>query len=248
MQFENAFTVDAPLDEVWATLMDIERVAPCMPGAEVLDRVDGDRYKVGVKVKLGPISMLYRGQVEVVERDDAARRATMHAKAKEARGQGTADAQLRISLTEQPDGAHATIDTQLALSGRAAAMGRGVIADVAANLIEAFASNLAAMLAPPTAEPAGPAEAAAPAVPAPQPPPVAEPSVAEPPPAAEPPSTAPPPPVAGGPARQDALPVAQLAASVIAGRLRNPSTLLLAAGGLALVSGAIGYALGRSSR
>jgi carbon monoxide dehydrogenase subunit G len=92
MKFENTFTVVAPIDEVWAALMDIERVAPCMPGAEVLERTGENAYRVGVKVKLGPMSMLYRGQVEIAERDDAARHAVMRARATEARGQGTANA------------------------------------------------------------------------------------------------------------------------------------------------------------
>src|ERR1700756_4766340 len=101
MKFENEFTVQAPIGDVWATLMDVERVAPCMPGAEVLERVGDDSYKVGIKVKLGPISMLYRGQVDIVERDEEAHTATMRAKAREARGQGTADAHVHMSLHEE---------------------------------------------------------------------------------------------------------------------------------------------------
>jgi len=129
MKFENEFVVQAPIDEVHAALLDVERVAPCMPGAEVLEKTGDDAYKVAIKVKVGPISMTYKGDVEIVERDDAARTATMRAKAKEARGQGTADAHVHMALSEEPGGTHGRIETEVQLSGRAAAMGRGVIAE-----------------------------------------------------------------------------------------------------------------------
>jgi carbon monoxide dehydrogenase subunit G len=250
MKFENGFVVRAPIDDVWATLMDVERVAPCMPGAEVLDRIGDDTYKVGVKVKVGPISMLYRGQVEIVERDDTTRQATMRAKAKEARGQGTADAQIHMSLIDQPDGTHATIETQVQLRGKAAAMGQGVIVDVAEKLVETFAANLAEMLvAAPGGGVSAPAGGSAP-----------EPAAgladaatatAEAPVAAA--QTTPRPAAPGEPApprraapAQDSLPVGKIAASVIAGRLSNPRTLLIATATLALVFGAIGYAIGKA--
>jgi uncharacterized protein len=273
MNFENTFSVTAPIEQVWAALMDVEHVAPCMPGAEVRERVGDDAYIVGVKVKLGPISMLYRGRVEIVERDDAARQATMRAKAKEARGQGTADARVHMSLAEQADGTRATITTEVQLSGRAAAMGQGVIGDVAEKLIEEFATNLARMLAaaPPSVavgatagpsdgassvastpgpgSPSGSSAVASPETPAP-PPPTASP----PPPAAgppPPPAASPPPPAAGPPPppaapAQAALPVGKIAASVIADRLRNPRTLLMASVAVAAVSASIGYAIGRA--
>ena len=124
MRFENAFTVEAPVDEVWRTLLDVERVAPCMPGAEVTERVGDDAYKVSVKVKVGPMSMTYRGEVQIVDRDQQERRATMHVKAKEARGQGTADAHVQMRLAEEPSGTHAAIVTEVQMSGRIAAMGQ----------------------------------------------------------------------------------------------------------------------------
>jgi carbon monoxide dehydrogenase subunit G len=217
MKFENTFTVDAPAEEVWTALMDLERVAPAMPGAQVLERLGDDAYKVGIKVKLGPISMQYTGQVEIVERDESSFTATMRAKAKEARGQGTADAQIRIGLVEQPDGAHATIETDLQMSGRAAAMGQGVIVDVASRMVEQFAANLAGLVGQPAGLEPAPSEA----------PPEPEPERAR---AAE----------------GEALAVSELAAGVIAGRLGNPRTLLIATAAVVLVSGAIGYAIGRS--
>jgi uncharacterized protein len=253
MKFENAFAVHAPAEDVWQTLMDVERVAPCMPGAEVLERLGDDSYKVGVKVRLGPISMLYRGRVEIVQRDDAGWHATMRAKAKEARGQGTADASVHMSLAEEPDGTHATITTDMALSGKAAAMGQGVIGDVAQKMVEEFASNLAQMLegsnggtaapAPEVASSPGPSStsssgAVAPAPLSPGARPVAPPSPGAPP---VPPIS--PPPVAPA---QSALPVGKIAAGVISGRLSNPRTLLITAGTFAAVFGAIGYVIGRS--
>ena len=96
MRIENTVEVDAPLDRVWALVNDIPRVAPCMPGAEVLERTGEDSYKVVIKVKVGPIAMQYRGEVEIVERDPATRTAVMNAKAKETRGQGIARATVRI--------------------------------------------------------------------------------------------------------------------------------------------------------
>jgi len=221
MKFENTFTVQAPPGEVLATLLDIERVAPCMPGAEVLERVDENAYKVAIKVRVGPISMTYRGDVQITERDEAARTATMHATAKEARGQGTADAQVHMRLTEEDGGTRASLDTDVALSGRVAAMGQGVIADVAGKLIEAFAENLAAMLAP-TAAAAPPS------------------SLQEGSPAARAPAPGPAPAVP-----HSSLPVGRIAASVIAGRLANPRTLLVVSLGYAVVFLAIGFLVGR---
>ena len=148
MRFENSFLVDAPVEEVWSTLMDIERVAPCMPGAEVLERAGDNAYKVGIKVKLGPISMSYRGQVEIVERNDTSHTAVMRARAKEARGQGTADAHIHMRLLNEPDGSRAVMETDVQLAGKAASMGQGVIADISAKLFDQFASNLAGLLDP----------------------------------------------------------------------------------------------------
>jgi carbon monoxide dehydrogenase subunit G len=228
MKFENTFTVQAPPDEVLATLLDVERVAPCMPGAEVLERVDENEYKVGIKVRVGPISMTYRGEVQITERDETARTATMHAKAKEARGQGTADAQVHMVLTEENGGTRASLETEVALSGRVAAMGQGVIADVAGRLVETFAENLAAMLAPP----ATPAPASGPLVGSPAPPSPAA--------LASTPTPSPTPAVP-----RSSLPVGKIAASVIAGRLANPRTLLVVSLGFAIVFLAIGFLIGR---
>jgi len=146
MQFTNEFAVQAPIDEVWAAVLDVERVAPCVPGAQVLDKTGDDAYKVGIKVKLGPITQTYRGEMQIVERHPDEHRAIMSAKAKEARGQGTADAKVEMRLDEEAGETHGTITAEVQLKGKAAAMGRGIIEDVSRKLIETFAGNLAAML------------------------------------------------------------------------------------------------------
>jgi carbon monoxide dehydrogenase subunit G len=235
LTFENEFTVQAPIDQVWATLLDLERVAPCMPGAEVTERVADDAYKVAVRVKVGPMSMTYRGEVQIVDRDDAGRAATMHVKAKEARGQGTADARVRMSLAEEESGGtRATIDTEVQMSGKVAAMGQSVIGDVSARLIETFAANLAGMLSDNGAAPgAGAREPVAadglPGVPAEA---TAAPTRAS-------------QPVRRQPAAETALPAGELVAAVIAGRLQNPRTLLVVILVFAIAFLLVGFVVGR---
>lgn len=237
MKFENDFIVDAPMDEVWRTLLDVERVAPCMPGAAVTERIGDDAYKVSVKVKVGPMSMTYGGEVQIVHRDEQERRATMRVKAKEARGQGTADAHVHMSLAAEAGGTHAAIETEVQLSGRIAAMGQSVIGDVSAKLIETFAANLAAMLS----DGGGPAHvqaaASAAASPAGDSSDTAAAPVAE---SAEAPRPAAP--------AQSALPAGKIAAAVVAGRLANPRTLLAVTVVFAMVFLAIGFLIGRARR
>src|SRR3954452_7310318 len=147
MRFENSFDVDAPIEQVWDALLDVERVAPPVPGAQVLERTGEDAYKVAIKVKVGPMSMTYRGEVEITERDEAAHRAVMKARAKESRGQGTADADVTMQLRGEDGRTSATVTTDVALSGRVATMGQGVLQDVSGRLVGTFADTLAAMLA-----------------------------------------------------------------------------------------------------
>jgi carbon monoxide dehydrogenase subunit G len=230
MRFENTFAVEAPIEDVWRTLLDVERVAPCVPGAQVLERIGEDAYKVGIKVKLGPMSMQYRGQVEIVEQDVGARRAVMRARATEARGQGTADATVEMGLNGDEHRTDGAIQTDLQLSGRAAAMGQGVIRDVSAKLVEEFSRNLESMLA------GGEAEAAA----APSPTGAAEAAAA---PAARPGDPAPNAP--DQPSAGDAsLAAGPILASVVADRLRNPRTLTFALIALALLFTGLGLLLG----
>lgn len=161
MRFENHFDVDAPIERVWDAVLDVERVAPTVPGAQVLERTGDDSYKVAIKVKVGPMSMTYRGEVEITERDEAAHRAVMRARAKESRGQGTANADVTMALSGEDGRTSATVTTDVELSGKVATMGQGVLQDVSGRLVQTFAQNLAAMLEAgepqPTEAPARPA-------------------------------------------------------------------------------------------
>lgn len=147
MRFENSFDVEAPIEEVYETLLDLEKVAPAMPGAQVTDHISDDEYKVAIKVKLGPMTMNYRGDVLVKDKDPQEHRATMHVKAREARGQGNATADVTMRLAPKDGGTHATIEADVQLAGKAAAMGRGLIEDVSGKLVDQFATNLQQMLA-----------------------------------------------------------------------------------------------------
>jgi uncharacterized protein len=228
MKFENTFEVEAPIDQVYEALMDVERVAPCVPGAQVLDRKSDDAYEVAIKVKVGPMSMLYKGTVEIVDRQPEEHRARMRARARESRGQGNADAQMQMALTSENGKTHGTIETDVKLSGKAAAMGGGVIKEVSGKLVDQFATNLAAMLGEgasagtqPTPEAAAAAGPATPTEPAPT---SSEPTPA----AAAGPAT---PSAAQPPAQADALDVGGLLGPMIVGRLRDPKVL----GGLGLL-------------
>src|SRR3954447_8935225 len=146
MRFENHFDVQAPIETVWDAVLDVERVAPTVPGAQVLEQTGDNAYKVAIKVKVGPMSMTYRGEVEITERDEAAYRAVMKARAKESRGQGTADADVTMVLDASDGTTSATVITDVQLSGKVATMGQGVLQDVSGRLVKTFAENLAAML------------------------------------------------------------------------------------------------------
>src|SRR3954452_895530 len=161
MRFENHFDVDAPIERVWSTVLDVERVAPTVPGAQVLERTGADAYKVAIKVKVGPMSMTYRGEVEITERDEAGHRAVMKARAKESRGQGTANADVTMVLSGADGRTSATVTTEVELSGKVATMGQGVLQDVSGRLVQTFAQNLAAMLEGAEAAAAEPAPRAA---------------------------------------------------------------------------------------
>jgi carbon monoxide dehydrogenase subunit G len=147
MKLEHEFTVPAPVDEAWQVLLDVERVAPCMPGATLLS-VDGDEFTGTVKVKVGPIQVTYKGKATFVERDEAAHRAVIEASGKEARGSGTAAATVHTVLVDA-GGATTTVkvETDLNVTGRPAQFGRGVMEEVGAKLVRQFAERLAAELA-----------------------------------------------------------------------------------------------------
>ena len=145
MQLENSFTVPVPIDEAWRVLLDIERIAPCMPGA-ALDSVDGDDFTGRVKVKLGPINLTYQGKASFIEKDEAAHKAVIDARGKDQRGNGTAAAVVTAKL--KAEGAITRVDvlTDLNITGRPAQFGRGVMTDVGNKLLGQFADKLAAQL------------------------------------------------------------------------------------------------------
>ena len=146
MDIDSTFTVDAPPAEVWEAVMDFESVAGCIPGAQILNKLNDDAYQVGMKVKLGPVSLQYRGQLDVLERDTAARRAVLQGSAKEVRGQGTAQATVILKLEEAGGGTQGLVSADIGLSGKAAAMGKGVIGSVTEQMMAVFAENLQAMV------------------------------------------------------------------------------------------------------
>jgi carbon monoxide dehydrogenase subunit G len=157
MELEHSFTVPVPEERAWEVLLDVERVAPCMPGA-TLDSVDGDEINGRIKVKVGPIQMTYAGTAKFTERDPAAHVITLEASGKETRGAGTASAKVRSMLEGAGDQTHVIVHTSLNVTGKPAQFGRGVLTEVGGRLIGIFADNLAAMLA---AEPAAGSAAAA---------------------------------------------------------------------------------------
>ncbi|WP_164699739.1 SRPBCC family protein [Modestobacter sp. KNN46-3] len=151
MQLENAFTVPVPIDEAWRVLLDIERIAPCMPGA-ALDSVTGDDFTGRVKVKLGPINLTYQGKASFVEKDEAAHRAVIDARGKDQRGNGTAAAVITATLAAEGDTTRVDVLTDLNITGRPAQFGRGVMTDVGNKLLGQFADKLSAQLASGDAE------------------------------------------------------------------------------------------------
>ena len=152
MELQHSFSVPVDVDRAWAVLVDIEQVAPCMPGA-ALDTVDGDEFTGSVKVRLGPIGITYKGKARFVEKDEVAHRAVIDAQGKDARGNGTASATVTATLHPQDDGTRVEVNTDLAITGKPAQFGRGVMVDVGNKLIGQFADCLAGKLA----KPAGPA-------------------------------------------------------------------------------------------
>jgi carbon monoxide dehydrogenase subunit G len=142
MQLRHEFTLPISPHRAWATLLDVERVAPCMPGA-TLDHVDGDNFSGRVTLKVGPLRLSYRGDARITEKDERARRLVIVASGREAKGSGTAEATVTASLEDAGEGTRVELLTDLALTGRAAQFGRGLVSEVSGTIIGQFADRLA---------------------------------------------------------------------------------------------------------
>lgn len=162
----NEFVIHRPIDDAWAVLTDVERIAPCMPGAQ-LQEIEGDIYRGVVKVKLGAISTAFKGEAHFVERDDANHKAVLHGEGRDTTGKGNADAMITATLqTIDANQTKCVVETDLRVTGKVAQFGRGIMGDVSKKLMAQFATNLNTMLdasgtTPEPAAAAAPAEAEA---------------------------------------------------------------------------------------
>ena len=141
MEIADSFRVSTPIRDTWNVLLDIEGIAPCLPGAQ-LQEVDGDQYRGVVKVKVGPITAQYKGTATLAEVDEAAHRILIDASGRDTRGQGNAKASIEVTMTEDGDGTRVEVVTDLAITGKVAQFGRGVLDDVSAKLLRQFVENL----------------------------------------------------------------------------------------------------------
>jgi carbon monoxide dehydrogenase subunit G len=143
MELKNDFHVSVPIDVAWAVLTDLERIAPCMPGAE-LQEVEGDEYRGIVKVKVGPISAQYKGSARFVEKHDDQHRAVLLAEGRDTRGQGNASATVTAIAIPDDDGTTVSLVTELSITGKVAQFGRSIMGDVSAKMLGEFADRLEA--------------------------------------------------------------------------------------------------------
>ena len=151
MELNNEFNVSAPIDQVWAVLTDVERIAPCLPGAQ-LQEIEGEEFRGAVKIKVGPITAQYKGAASFVERDDNGYRAVLRAEGRDTRGAGNASADITAQLEAAVEGTKVIVTTELTVTGKVAQFGRGVMADVSKKLMAQFADNLSELI---SSEPAG---------------------------------------------------------------------------------------------
>jgi uncharacterized protein len=156
MKLENEFIVPVPRAQAWDVLMDVERIAPCMPGA-TFDGYEGDSFKGRVKVKLGPITVTYSGVAKFVERDQDSGRAVIDAAGKETRGTGTANATIETVLVDAGESTLVKVSTDLNITGKPAQFGRGVMVEVGTKILGQFADCLASQLGSVSAEAVEPA-------------------------------------------------------------------------------------------
>ena len=141
MEIEDSFRVDLPVDETWRVLLDIERIAPCLPGAQ-LQEIAGEEYRGVVKVKVGPITAQYKGAAHFESRDELTHTAVIVGTGRDTRGQGNASATITMQLSADGSGTSVKVATDLSITGKVAQFGRGVMADVSAKLLAQFVENL----------------------------------------------------------------------------------------------------------
>ena len=168
MDLNHEFTVNVPVAEAWAILTDLERIAPCLPGAQ-LTEVEGDTYRGHVKIKVGPILAQFKGQACFVSRDDVAHKATLKGEGRDTTGKGNASAMITAELTSvTPTSTKCTVHTDLSISGKVAQFGRGALADVSDKLLAQFSENLNQLISA-APVPSAPVVADAPPAPSEQP-------------------------------------------------------------------------------
>ena len=143
MELSNEFEVPVPIEQAWVILTDLERIAPCLPGAQ-LQEVEGEVYRGIVKIKVGPITAQYKGQAVLVEKDDVNHVALLEATGRDTKGAGNASANIKAELTAKGDITHVSVLTDLTVTGKVAQFGRGVLGDVSAKLLTQFVTNLEA--------------------------------------------------------------------------------------------------------
>ena len=155
-QIVNEFTVNRPIDEAWPIICDVERIAPCLPGAQ-LEEIEGDVYRGRVKVKLGAVTAQFKGEAQFVERNDETHTAKLKAKGRDTGGRGNADADIYAEAEAlSPTSTKCTVTADLHITGKVAQFGRGIMGDVSKKLMGQFASNLNEMLDEQNVEPAAP--------------------------------------------------------------------------------------------
>jgi uncharacterized protein len=141
MEIADNFRVSTPIDATWKVLLDIERIAPCMPGAQ-LQEIEGNDYRGVVKVKVGPITAQYKGTATLVEADESTHTIVLDANGRDTRGQGNANASIVVTMLEEDGGTRVDVVTDLSITGKVAQFGRGVLDDVSAKLLRQFVANL----------------------------------------------------------------------------------------------------------
>ena len=141
MKIEDQFSVDVPVEEAWKVLLDVERIAPCLPGAQ-LQEIEGDEYRGIVKIKVGPITAQYKGKATFLSKDDANHIAVLKAEGRDTKGQGNASATITATLKSAGSGTDVVVSTELTITGKVAQFGRGVLADVSAKILNQFVNCL----------------------------------------------------------------------------------------------------------